>query len=483
MRHKAILCLFILLLTFVSDGFLLGIEKGTSTLILVNGDIGLQEPFVSRLVFLLASRFNETSVIVHLDKFSQSVLDLMAYNRIIYYGLDYRVSSLSMDLVNKINAWLKGGSSKIFLWIGYNGHRFDFEQWGFTVEEENKMHTGRLYYYGRDDRLIVFKIGNPDVFFVNILNPEQVKVEALIETNDGIKPIIVRGRALNDSWGRVIYIGYHPTAYVDKLSGLIPFTDLLHEVYVYPHNKKLLFLRLEDWHPLSDNSKFKSVVDYLVNQKFYYTLSLIPAYAQGDKILETIRTENIKENLYHLLKAPYASVVIHGYTHQLNGTTAIDYEFYDEKKDVYLSVEQTRKRVEKAIELVFGANLAGFIAGWETPHYKASPEAYQKVFEKEFTFIFEDCHQDSLCWYLPYYLKINKTGYLNTILGYVRQPLEEIINEIIVYAEILSNLRYAVEIGLFYHPDVFGLDYLPQLIEALKTQGWESISLFTLLNY
>lgn len=484
MRYKiSLLAAFFFVLIGFNASFeavVSGLNEQFTTIIFTGGNRELQEPFVSYLEFILKSRFNQLASIYHLEE-NKPIPDLLAYNRIIYYGLDSHWKVLA-SFKNKVVDWLKGDKNRHLIWLGYNGDAFDFEPWGFKVNQEPvKGAIGKMYYYGKNNRIVVFNLNNPDLFSVDILKPEQIKIEALVATLNGAKPIIITGKSLNDYWGEVTYVGYHPTAYLEKLSGLIPFTDLLHEVYIYTHNRKLLFIRLEDWHPYSNTEKFKAAVDYITKQQIYYTISVIPAYAEGNSVSATLETEAVKEKLYQLLQAPYVSIVIHGYTHQLTGITGIDYEFYDEKKDQYLEVEESRKRIKRAIELILKANLAALIAGWETPHYRASFEVYRDVFEKQFSFIFENCNHNILCQYLPYYLKFGSISYLNTILGYVEKP--ENSHEIVEYAAILSNLRHAVEIGLFYHPEIFGVKELPSLIDAFKKQGWESISLFTLLNY
>lgn len=484
MRHKIVLLALTLLVLFICEkNVLSNSKKILSTLILTNGELSLQEPFVEDLRFILTARFGQLAHIHNLQD-RQSLPNLASYDRIIYYGLDSRVQ-IANDLIGKLVGWLKGSKNRFLVWLGYAGHSFDFKPWGFEVNQHQiTSSTSKMYYYGLNNRLLIFDLTNQDVFSVNVLNSEKVRIEALIETYNASLPIIVTGSPPpNTNWGQVMYVGYHPTAYAGKLSGLIPFIDLLHGLYPYVHNRKLLFLRLEDWHPYADTAKFKAVVDYLKSQGIFYTLAVIPAYAENDKILATLETEGIKEKLYSIVAIPYASAVLHGYTHQLTGVTAVDYEFCDIKTNTYLSIEQARERMIKAKALVGKASLFGIIAGWETPHYCASPQVYREVFEKEFGFIFETCNQNRLCEFLPYYLKFGQSAYLNTLLGYVTNPTKESISEIVSYAQMLSKLRYGVEVGLFYHPDIFGLEPLVSLIEKLKGQGWETINLFTLLNY
>ncbi|GAI50943.1 unnamed protein product, partial [marine sediment metagenome] len=61
--------------------------------------------------------------------------------------------------------------------------------------------------------------------------------------------------------------------------------------------------------------------------------------------------------------------ILHGYTHQYDGVTGIDYEFWDESNNKPVkedSEEFVQERVISALNILRNAGLSTDI--WETPH-------------------------------------------------------------------------------------------------------------------
>lgn len=163
---------------------------------------------------------------------------------------------------------------------------------------------------------------------------------------------------------------------------------------------KVALLRLEDvspWYSLQENglNALKWIADYLYSQKVPFQISVIPVYKDPKNNiclgLDDTKDPRIKEfiNTIIYMQSRGGVVGIHGYTHQYNGRTALDFEFginEETSKDEY-----ALERMGKAVNAFKKAGLKFYY--WETPHYKASQNQY-KTFSKDFSIFFEPDPKD-----------------------------------------------------------------------------------------
>ena len=79
--------------------------------------------------------------------------------------------------------------------------------------------------------------------------------------------------------------------------------------------------------------------------------------------------------------------MLHGFTHQYDGFTATDWEFWDERSDRPVGgVEWAADRVRRGVEELAAVNLRSY--GWVTPQYMA-PEEHYNVFARMMPIAYE----------------------------------------------------------------------------------------------
>ncbi|GAI13898.1 unnamed protein product, partial [marine sediment metagenome] len=173
--------------------------------------------------------------------------------------------------------------------------------------------------------------------------------------------------------------------------------------------------------------------------------------------------------------------VFHGYTHQYDGETGIDFEFWDESKNKPIegdSEEFAQRRVISALNILKKAKLSTDI--WETPHYKASEVDY-KIFKKIFPIIYDDRNGINV----PFIFKRDNTIFSPFEL-YSLSSLES-INGIITNAKKIYDCFEDPSISFFYHPYLFrdqelGEKSLNRIINSLRDMGYEFRSIYDQLE-
>ncbi|GAH39457.1 unnamed protein product, partial [marine sediment metagenome] len=243
-----------------------------------------------------------------------------------------------------------------------------------------------------------------------------------------------------------------------------------------------MLLRLEDISPATENCNLRSINEFLKQKSVPYHIAVIPVYVNPKENLR----ENISEDpaLVKILKSMQsnnAKLVLHGYTHQYDGETAIDYEFWDELRNRPVkedSEEFAQERVISALNLLRKAGLTTDI--WETPHYTASDLDY-KVFERIFPIIYDMRNGINV----PFVFKRGNTIFSPIDLGYVSCP--ESINEIITKARKIHDCFEDASVSFFYHPYLFGNEELgkkslEEMIDSLRDIGYQFRSIYDLLQ-
>jgi len=449
------------------------------TLLLTIGDESLQEPFVSRLDNWLSNIFKTKVTRLHINGNSQ-MLDLQFLNRFTYvfvYNLDFDNPPSQQEL-KIINRWFNEPDKKL-IWAGYHGDKFNFSQCGFEVfNEPIDNHQLKMIYVGKE--LLQVRLENSDLMPAQIIS-DAAGIEAFVESLDGngILPIIVSGCDK-----RALYIGFHFTAHLIKDGGHLLVLDILQEYYELRYqapNDKTALIRLEDVGASVDFLKLEEAVTYLRSQQIPYIMSVIPwTVINGLLISKLSEDKNFQSKLSWLL-SPSGGMVIHGLSHQRFGNTGDDWEF-GSPEGWALSVQESEQRVILAMNEVNKSGFSLFTIGWETPHYFASEDVYEQVFEKRFEFIFETPVCDDSANLLPYIMRCRNNIYLGTYLNYVSAPWEQSVKEILESAEFLSKLRHAVVAVFFFHGQLFGDGPLKEIIPAMKKQGWKFPGIISLIG-
>ena len=232
-------------------------------------------------------------------------------------------------------------------------------------------------------------------------------------------------------------------------------------------NGHYALVRLEDVNPASDITSLEQCIELLKSKDIPFSIALIPIYKNPEKDVTIYLHE--KPELVRLIKDSGATIVLHGCTHQYDGETGIDFEFWDETSNAPLEINNTEyatSKIELALEELKRCNLSAEI--WETPHYTSTYEV-AGVVSRYFSKIYEG-----------YDRKLTKNEYGQIVvpanLDYVKgeQPVQSVF-EILAKAEnISSSDDEDIVASFFYHP-FLGTDYLRMLIGGLKKQGYKFV--------
>ena len=250
------------------------------------------------------------------------------------------------------------------------------------------------------------------------------------------------------------------------VSGEIPeiLVDESGEQGDFTWNGHYALVRLEDVNPASDITSLRDCIELLKSKNIPFSIALIPIYKNPEKNVTIYLHE--KPELVRLIKDSGATIVLHGCTHQYDGETGIDFEFWDETSNAPLEINNTEyatSKIELALEELKRCNLSAEI--WETPHYTSTFEV-AKVVSQYFSKIYEG-----------YDRKLTKNEFGQIVvpanLDYVKgeQPVQSVF-EILAKAEnISSSDDEDIVASFFYHP-FLGPDYLRMLIGGLRKQGY-----------
>jgi hypothetical protein len=435
-----------------------GQQPTTKTLLVTSQRTEFTEPFVSKLSAWLEAAFKTRVQTIYQEGLYLGYRkgDYRDYDVIVYYGLDYEQPP-PLDFIDDIING-EGISQKRVVWIGYHLDRLGEAQksLGFQFAEQISDTQETLLFYTYSNTSYV--LAATERIFVEVANGDAAKVHATV----GGRPIIV-----SSNRRAFYYVGFHPTASLRPFGAHLVFLDILSEVYGITRGKVAL-VRLEDIHPRSSIAALLSVTDYLKREKVPFTLALIPFYVDGADRTSITQESALRTAVKQALLNG-GELVVHGATHQFDGKTAEDWEFWDEKTNQPIGgAEYAEQRVKMALTEIQKAGLAPHTIGWETPHYKAG-DAHYAVFEKYFGFLFEPHRQFDLAL-VPYVVETSQSVYIGTPLEFVQN--ESDISRIIFQAEKLAGLKYGAIAAFFYHP-FLGVDRLRAIITALKQQGWQ----------
>ncbi len=172
------------------------------------------------------------------------------------------------------------------------------------------------------------------------------------------------------------------------------------------------------------------------------------------------------------------SVVLHGVTHQFRGTSADDFEFWDDLQDKPLSFETedwVRKRIELGMNECFNNGI--YPVAWESPHYGSSFLA-QRVFKEFFSHVNERrmvLEKLGTQQYFPYLLTdIHGQKVIPENLGYVSIEAPN-PQRLVEDAQKMLAVRDGMP-SFFFHSFV-SLQHLKTIVEGVKRQGYQFVSL------
>jgi uncharacterized protein YdaL len=409
--------------------------------------------------------------------------DISLYDVTFYIGGTYDNPQVDEEFLEDVYQ-----SDKPVVWFFYNiwkligpNSGFDPAKYGFSYNWGGIDSTNKYVDVTFKD-VDLPRNGDQEMIKVDINNDNaEVIATAFTQAKDRSLPYLVKGRNL-------YYFADPVFSYLQNGGKSLVLADMLHDIlYQDCSNQKLALARVEDVHPDSDPRRIKAVADIFYSRGVPFSISLIPVYKDPKKGTELHLSDPEQAPVVDALRyaqARGAKFIIHGYTHQYDGITADDWEFWDEINNTPVpedSYEWVADRLTAAKAEFEAVSLPYF--AWETPHYTASELDYS-VFKDFFETSYERRRyyspDSSLLQFFPYPV-IDQFGKLiipETLDSPENPNVPWSPNDIVAAAERLSVVRdgYA---SFYIHLDRRNKDY-KTIITGIKNLGYTFIDATTI---
>ena len=375
------------------------------------------------------------------------------------------------------------GTSKPVIWM--NTGMIEFSQ-KFNLRKKYGFSVGTIDSVDNFDYVKcggkVFTKGEPNANIIEILNRRIVEVAAIAYSSKKRKeiPYIVKSK-------NFMYIADSPFASATESDRYLLFADMLHDILKEQHEEShSALIRIEDVDPLENPDQLRDVADILSSRGIPFLVGVIPFYVDPSEGIRVSMSDkpDFVDALKYMVKNG-GTIVMHGITHQYKGTTAVDFEFWDESTNKPIKEETAEgdaKKIELGIMEFMKNGLSPLV--WETPHYTASFTLYNTI-AKYFSTAIEQrlaIEDADYSQYFPYI--INKDLFGQKIypenLGYVplnpnKEESEAYIRNIIKNAKTNLYVRDGFA-SVFFHP-FLDLDLLKQLVDGVEQLGYTYIDL------
>lgn len=407
--------------------------------------------------------------------------DLKKNRRVIYYGVTKK--KLSTSFVSLISSM-----SQQLISIGYNAGQFR-QFAGLSLTEKETVYR----IYSKKE-----KTDMPLEKGMSVLGVSGVKGKPLYtyrSGDGGTRPFMWK-TARSD-----YYFGV-----TSLLNDSFLTAKALRSAFGESAGGTLLYLRLEDISPMSDETLLYEAGSYLHKRHIPFILAVIPVYLNpenGEKVYLADKPKMV--SVLKKLQQMGGSIIIHGYTHAYRySETGEGFEFWDAKADqpitsenaddtpVKLEKEQdfpnekayrayvkpfrekeniyTRTKLEQAIDDL--TELGLYPLSFEAPHYTMSEEGY-KIASSYFSSIFGQVQLSGTTWKTsgapPFVSKPamldGMTLYPETI-GYADNSKENPLGDMENHISQMIDFGGGVA-GGFYHP-YLGMKYLPELVNQME---------------
>ena len=270
-----------------------------------------------------------------------------------------------------------------FLWINANiWQLFDSEEWdaaerfGFEYVESEVINPDVKIIY-KDHEVPRLE---SDIYFNLVSIDMGSKCEELAtlrfsETEE--EPYAIR-------CGEFYYITHNPLA--NFYTSYLVFADMLHDLLgTSTTESHQALVRFEDLTPGNVNyDVIREQVDFLYENGIPFAFGVIPVNTDPEGVWgEPGKTVYLYEDfmlqdLIEYMIERGGTPILHGYTHQYDSITGVDYEFWNGEEDIPFPQDGyswASERIAAGIEQ-FEKALGYSPAIWETPHYSASPNTY-----------------------------------------------------------------------------------------------------------
>jgi len=293
------------------------------------------------------------------------------------------------------------------------------------------------------------------------------------------------------SSGSLTYIADCPFASVTATDRYLYFADMLHDILGQQHEEThTALIRIEDVTPLEDPASLRDIADILSARNIPFLVGVIPFYVdptQGTRVSLSDRPDLVDALRY--MTENGGSIVMHGVTHQYRGTTAVDYEFWDENTEKPVkdeTVDGISRKLESGIQEFMRNGLSPLI--WETPHYAGSFKLYETIGKyfstaMEQRLAIEDIDDGQ---YFPYIINRDLFGQriLPENLGYVPLDADPKVGERAVQ-EILDGAKSNLSVRDGYASNFFHAfvnhELLKEIVDGVQALGYTYMDVRDLL--
>ena len=324
----------------------------------------------------------------------------------------------------------------------------------------------------------VFTKGDPNLNLTALARGSRAEVLATATSSTRRKefPYIIRS-------GNFLYIADSPFAAATETDRYILFADMLHEILSEPHEEiHRALLRIEDVGVFEKPARLRDIADALADRHIPFLVGIIPFYVDKASNITRVSLSEKPElvDAIRYMVSRGATVVLHGVTHQYQGATATDYEFWDESTGKTIrndSKEYVEKRLKMGLEECWKNNIYPLI--WETPHYAASQVDYRAIATFFSTAMEQRLAFDNLEYsqYFPYIIEHDLYGQkiLPENLGYIPLDSNRAAEQSAV-DDLLKNAKaqLAVRDGFasaFIHPFI-DLRYIEEYVDGVLDLGY-----------
>ncbi len=391
------------------------------------------------------------------------------------------------------------------LWLGGNAYQLTDRTYasshGWRESADRLARFVRVRYRG-----VSLTINNNDLAGIDVLNTAKATVLATAVAASGkTTPWAVRS-------GNLTYVSEVALSSGGGVDRSFAVADLMARLFGDVRHQHLAMIRLEDVGPATDPAELQQIAALLAASNIPYSIAVYPLYVgpANQHPRERIPLRNrpqVVQALRYMLSTG-ATLVLHGYTHQLGGTpnpnngeSGEDYEFlrvhYNARHVlVYrdpVARDQgawARHRIQLALAGIQAAGLPRPRI-WQFPEYGASPAQY-RLAASMFVARYErgnyaegpPGHEDlqTLTEQTPPYLVRDVYGgpVLPETLGYVMDPRAGAkgpgsVSAILAAAAVQKAVVRDNVASVYYHP-FLGTGPLRRLVDGIRREGYRFVS-------
>ncbi|TLY31333.1 MAG: DUF2334 domain-containing protein [Ignavibacteria bacterium] len=322
-----------------------------------------------------------------------------------------------------------------------------------------------------------FTKGEPNLNITTLVNPAVAEVLATAYSSSTRReaPYVIRT-------DHFVYVADSPFASATETDRYILFADLLHDLLDEQHQEiHRALVRIEDVDVFENPSRLREIADLLASKHVPFLVGIIPFFVDPDAGLRLSLSDKPEfVDAIHYMVSRGATIVMHGVTHQYQGVTATDYEFWDGSADRKIrtdSKEYVEKKLKKGLDECWKNGIYPLV--WETPHYTASQLDYP-VFAEFFSTAMEQrlvMDNSDYSMYMPYIIERDLYGQriIPENLGYIPLDQDPDVEEKSVRALLKgAEAQLAVRDGFasaFIHPFI-ELKYIEEYVDGILDLGY-----------